>query len=196
MSHYETLGVGPDATQDEIKQAYRLKARDTHPDREGGDGGAMVLINQAYAVLGDPDRRQSYDAGGSGNKAADLDEKIAKGLVVVIGQALEKSGNMVANATKILNHERGAAAGRIAENNMLISRAAKRRALISAEEAPSGNVAHLLLDQKIQGLNRDIAQLEAHLEVLTGIEAELAHYSDAQPDPVHSEFYSTHPKYF
>ena len=61
-SHYETLGLRPDATPAEIRDAYRRLARRHHPDRGGADAAAMPLINEAYRVLGDPARRAVYDA--------------------------------------------------------------------------------------------------------------------------------------
>lgn len=50
-----------DATIGEIRRAYRLRARHVHPDRTGGDAAAMQALNEAWRVLGDPDRRRAYD---------------------------------------------------------------------------------------------------------------------------------------
>lgn len=57
---YAVLGVGPDATQDEIKRAYRRKARELHPDT-GGDEEAFKQVTRAYQILSDPERRARYD---------------------------------------------------------------------------------------------------------------------------------------
>lgn len=64
MTHYERLSVRPDATQEEIRNAYRRAARDAHPDRDTRPGaeGRMAAINAAYRVLGDTARRRVYDA--------------------------------------------------------------------------------------------------------------------------------------
>ncbi|HWC09941.1 MAG TPA: J domain-containing protein [Acidimicrobiales bacterium] len=67
---YDQLGVGPEASQDEIKRAYHRLARRHHPDAHSGADAAvldearrrMVAINGAWAVLGDPARRRAYDA--------------------------------------------------------------------------------------------------------------------------------------
>lgn len=64
MSHYDTLNVARDATQDEIKSAFRRAARAAHPDREGGDTEQMARVNRAYQVLGDPAARAQYDQTG------------------------------------------------------------------------------------------------------------------------------------
>ena len=64
MTHYERLAVGRNATQEEIRNAYRRAAREAHPDRNAGQGaeGRMAAINDAYRVLSDPARRRVYDA--------------------------------------------------------------------------------------------------------------------------------------
>jgi hypothetical protein len=60
-SHYDLLDVERDASPDTLRVAYRRAAQRHHPDRNGGDGGAMARINEAYAVLSHPQRRASYD---------------------------------------------------------------------------------------------------------------------------------------
>jgi len=58
--HYHTLGVERTATADDIKRAYRRMASQHHPDK-GGDKSRFQEIQQAYAVLGDEQRRAEYD---------------------------------------------------------------------------------------------------------------------------------------
>jgi molecular chaperone DnaJ len=65
--YYELLGVSRNATQEEIKRAYRRLARRYHPDANPGDPAAedrFKELNKAYSILGDPDKRQRYDAFG------------------------------------------------------------------------------------------------------------------------------------
>lgn len=62
---YATLGVSKDASESDVKKAYRKLARTHHPDQNPGDEAAekkFKEISEAYAVLSDPQERQEYDA--------------------------------------------------------------------------------------------------------------------------------------
>jgi molecular chaperone DnaJ len=66
--YYKILGVGKNASDEEIKKAYRRLARKYHPDRNHGDKQAeerFKEISQAHDVLSDPEKRKVYDRGSS-----------------------------------------------------------------------------------------------------------------------------------
>lgn len=66
--YYETLGVGKSASQDEIRKAFRKLARQHHPDVAKDKKAAEAKfkeINEAYEVLGDPEKRKKYDTLGA-----------------------------------------------------------------------------------------------------------------------------------
>lgn len=69
--YYKTLGVARDASQDEIKRAYRRLARKYHPDvsKETDAEARFKEINEANEVLRDPEKRAAYDALGSNWRA-------------------------------------------------------------------------------------------------------------------------------
>jgi curved DNA-binding protein len=66
--YYQTLGVSRDAGADEIKKAFRRLARKYHPDvsKEADAEQRMREVNEAYAVLSDPEKRAAYDQLGQG----------------------------------------------------------------------------------------------------------------------------------
>lgn len=81
--YYEILGVQKDASEDDIKKAYRKLALKYHPDRNPGDKEAeehFKEINEAYAVLSDKEKRSQYDAYGmSGFRQRYSQEDIYRG---------------------------------------------------------------------------------------------------------------------
>ena len=62
ITHYDRIGVSPDASHDQIRAAYRRLARRHHPDADDGDTDRMAALNEAWHVLSDPGRRAMYDA--------------------------------------------------------------------------------------------------------------------------------------
>ena len=80
-NYYERLGVDKNATDAELKKAFRKKAQEFHPDKPDGDEKKFKAVNEAYSVLSDKQKRQQYDTfgkagaqgGGFGGQAGGFD---------------------------------------------------------------------------------------------------------------------------
>jgi curved DNA-binding protein len=71
--YYQMLGVARDASPEAIKKAYRQLARKYHPDvsKEPDAAARMSEVNEAYAVLSDPERKAAYDNVGQGHQGGE-----------------------------------------------------------------------------------------------------------------------------
>ncbi|MEA2383866.1 MAG: curved DNA-binding protein [Solirubrobacteraceae bacterium] len=79
--HYEALGVGRDASEDDIRRAYRRLARQYHPDvnKEPGAEDRFKEVSEAYEVLRDSEKRAQYDRYGANWRAAREAERQGRG---------------------------------------------------------------------------------------------------------------------
>lgn len=95
---YETLGVKAEASQDEIKNAYRNGANKLHPDK-GGNKAEFSRIARAYGILKDPKKREHYDKTGSAENVSSFEQQANLMLSTMFNDILQKVG-----VEKILNH--------------------------------------------------------------------------------------------
>ncbi len=99
--YYRILGVTPDADQDQIRAEYLARARELHPDvvagralaseRESVIGEAnekMALLNEAWRVLSDPERRRAYDRSLKGPSSPSLIKQAARTAGGYLGKLL------------------------------------------------------------------------------------------------------------
>lgn len=176
-NHYENLGVSKDATANDIKRAYRAKARKTHPDK-GGNAEEFAEVSNAYEVLSDPARKQLYDATGMDDRPP-IDEEVHGVLLQLFSQyVLDDTPDILA---AIREHLREANLSFTLERRRLGERRQKlekrRNKITSTAEV---NLAHLVIDNELVRIDQAIANFDHKLEVGKAIKAALAAYSEEQ----------------
>lgn len=181
MSHYDALGIKPDATADEVKRAYRACSSKAHPDK-GGSDEEMAKINRAYDVLSSPDRRASYDAGGDDSEPVSLAER-ARGLLAdLIDNCLSNSAqNIVVACHQRIDEAMDEAkrGKRVAEAKVKVM--TKRRKTIS-KQGEGENLVHAVIDKKIAEASAKLVQLDQVIELFTEVRVQLKDYNYT-PDP-------------
>ena len=98
--YYKTLGVPREATQAEIKAAYKSLAQKLHPDKCDDIDELFQDINEAHGVLSNPGRRKQYDLTGDGN-LQNVGEGARNVLAKLFAQAIEKQLSKLSNDNNI-----------------------------------------------------------------------------------------------
>jgi curved DNA-binding protein CbpA len=128
MNYYDELGVPTNATNEEIRAAFRRKAKKLHPDRNGGDAEKMARANRAYETLSAPTKRLTYDR--TGEDAPPPTDKIAQDTVLKNVMewftAEHNSGDLIGDVTKRLDYEQRGLLQQTIEGGKVAKRLEKR----------------------------------------------------------------------
>ena len=107
MDYYEILEIHRSASSDDIKKSYKRLAFEYHPDRNPGNSNAeerFKVINEAYQILSDPDKRARYDSFGHiSSEGMFTDQDFDAGFSDIFGNLFEE----VFNAGRRQRAERG-----------------------------------------------------------------------------------------
>ena len=99
---YETLGVAEDATDDQIKQALRVKAKQLHPDKNPEGAEEFKKVQHAYEVLINPVRREQYNQTGEANQIPDEFREI---LSVIAEAVCESIAKLASSGKSVRSHD-------------------------------------------------------------------------------------------
>lgn len=192
MSLYDDLGLGPDATEAEIKAAHRRAAKRHHPDA-GGDRDEFERVQRAALILRDPAKRERYDRDGTiedGPSPLDFELQGAVSLINdAFSAALASASNLatvniIANAKTVLQHsitnieqEQAAARGELGK-----FRKARKRV---KHKGNGPNILGDIIDDRIRNCEARIKATDINLGAHKRALKMLADYDwevDAAPD--------------
>lgn len=165
---YEILSVASNATDKEITKAYREKAKENHPDKDG-DHNKMILINHAYDILSDPEKRKRYDE--TGQDDFDTYEKNLNKLIIGLFMAIIDNKNDI-EYTDIISLCRKEISEGIQEQEISISKAQdhilKYNKVLKRLNTKNGkeNIVSGIIQGNISEINRKIAHAQENLKLL------------------------------
>lgn len=189
-SHYEVLGVKPDAEPEEIKRAYRKLATNAHPDKATGNHKAMAALAIAYEVLSDPERRDNYDKTGA-DQLPRTEERIASMVMGAFSDGLAKGAtNILKNAHHWIESYKAKLVKQKTDLEEVISMLKERREKINT--ATGANLFHMVTDQNIKQVEQNIIKTDADLAVCDCALQRLSEYESSEAaDEVSAITYTT-----
>lgn len=180
---YAILGVAPNASQAEIKAAYRRRSSEAHPDREGGDSEQQSEINRAYECLSDAEKRAHYDR--TGAPPAPMDNGVREMLFKAFEKVLDQ--NIVSDRLGFVR--------RIVMNEAKEYRASKKAALkdrerfvierdkVRTKSTSTRNVFQAMIDRRFEIIDAHVKNADDMLEICAAALKVLEDYESEEALP-------------
>lgn len=177
---YKILGVGADATDDDIRRAYRRRAMIIHPDRNAGLDKGFVALQKAYDVLSDEESRKYYDETGQVKDHHKPEDKIRSELISLFTMLLDttpdlETTNLVDVGVRQINQNISAIRDEIRKNEKLIKRTKKAKNRMK-RKSDKPNLFEALLDERLRNIEININKLNDVIKTHEKIKAELEDY--------------------
>lgn len=153
MTPYEILGVPSDASQDDIKKAYRKAASHTHPDA-GGEPGKFEEVAEAFRIVGCPERRATYDRFGA---VANPEEVARKTVIETLSEMVESGLQDPVQTIKEEVQRKLAAAERSIK-------ASRRKSEMIRNRIPKIKASKEILESLVANLRLRIGAIEAEIK--------------------------------
>lgn len=193
LNPYETLGVDSSATDAEIKAAYRVKAQQTHPDKNPDDPFAKTrfeLVNEAYSILKDGARRRAFDANTTDTvkrqreQAMNLLMQALMGVMQVVGEMDDYELDKVDLVTSIIQTISSTESGGEIEWTGSKKRLKNLRKLVKRYRFSGKGTDFMtdILTSKIQEEERNEKEIVATLASLKYARAIMDDYKDLPPE--------------
>ena len=179
---YRVLSVDEFATQVQIKAAYRKKAQQWHPDRPGGDVDEFQRIQEAYEVLGKPERRAQYDENGQHSDRVMENELKVRALINtffdnIINRDVITGDNIVDLAIELFEMEREEQVIAITQHGNHIRRLDRLRGRIVRRD-DGINFYDIRLARKVKELKAAIAHAEGIIALYNDTIEEMKNYDE------------------
>jgi len=178
LDPYQELGVAPDATEQDVRAAYKRLAQQHHPDK-GGDHGRFERLNASYRTLRDPEKRKRYDEFGvmdSANYGDAREQFIRAQATEVLIAVIDNSPDV--DTVDMVGRVRQFLAEKIAELTktrdvelpaLIDRRKSARRRLMHRDGGEAEDPVLLAIDYEIDKLERGRQQLGAKMENLRDV---------------------------
>lgn len=194
MTLYSDLGVDKTATQEQIKKAYRKKAKKTHPDvAAGGDSSEFHKVAKAYNVLMNPETRRRYDETGEEQSTKDPDtpqQKARSKLAGILQKEMINAfqGEYQNNGTYpdiVKNARESVKAARFELQNKekkitsimeYFEGVKKRLTYLSGKEGDEGCLGIGIVNQQLKLVEKEFTIIQQERELLDLVEKELKKY--------------------
>jgi len=181
---YDILGVDKNSTADEIKNAYKGKAKENHPDKDGGSHEKMTDIVRAYGVLGKEESRKRYDdTGEEGDVGFEVkfQELVNFAFLKIIEENDVERVDLIKELNKYINFVTAENEKAKKQNTGKLNTLQKVKDRLSAK---GDNRIGRILDMNIHDLKRRLSMLDDYLKFLGECLEAINHHSyEFDPTP-------------
>lgn len=165
---YETLGVSEDASLEEIKQAFRKKAAQSHPDHGGSDAD-MADLNLAYSTLSNPRARLEYDSSGATPQPDDGMDQAKEVVLIVFNNILRSKqrpdADFVLMAAKMITDKIKSLRGDERNLRAIIQQLRHRRKrVVKTKKRGDVNLWTVLVDREIKNVRKDLGSCKTEIQ--------------------------------
>lgn len=178
MKLYDDLGVDKDASAKEIKKAYKRKAQEHHPDKDGGDEEKFHQVIKAYEVLRHPDSRRRYDETGA-ELLSDFDKQVMANLNRLFETLIDNDfdGDFIVIADRTTNNA-------IIDHQKSIKTMEKKKKrfekLIGRIKSKKENVFEIIVNDRINSMEEGISFNKGQILILQSVMELLKDYEDGE----------------